>query len=32
MKVTPTVSWSFNLDGRPLNEVIGQRAARKTEH
>jgi pyridoxamine 5'-phosphate oxidase family protein len=32
MKVTPAVSWSFNLDGRPINEIIGQRSARKTVH
>ena len=32
MKLTPAVSWSFNLDGRPIGEVIGQRGPRRTEH
>jgi pyridoxamine 5'-phosphate oxidase family protein len=32
MKVTPTVSWSFNLDGLPMSQVIGSRTPHKTEH
>jgi pyridoxamine 5'-phosphate oxidase family protein len=32
MKVTPAVSWSYNLDGRPIGEIIGQRGPRRTVH
>jgi pyridoxamine 5'-phosphate oxidase family protein len=32
MKVTPTVSWSFNLDGRPLAEAFSGGGVRRTVH
>jgi pyridoxamine 5'-phosphate oxidase family protein len=32
MKVTPTVSWSFNLDGRPLAEAFSGGGAHRTVH
>jgi pyridoxamine 5'-phosphate oxidase family protein len=32
MKVTPAVSWSFNLDGRPITEAFGRGGPRRTEH
>jgi pyridoxamine 5'-phosphate oxidase family protein len=32
LKVTPTVSWSFNLEGRPMSELASAGGPRKTLH
>jgi pyridoxamine 5'-phosphate oxidase family protein len=32
IKLTPTVSWSFNLDARPLAEAFGSGGAHRTVH
>lgn len=32
MKVTPAVSWSVNLSGRPLSDHRGQIGPRRTVH
>jgi pyridoxamine 5'-phosphate oxidase family protein len=32
MKISPAVSWSFNLDGRPLAEAFSGGGPHRTEH